>query len=222
MRAVLLDAMGTLVGLEPPAPLLRAQLAARGVDVSEEEAAAALRAEIAFYREYHGMARDRAGLDDLRDRCTAVLAGALPPAARELGDLRDVLLASLRFAAFPEVPAALDALRAAGLRLVVCSNWDVSLHDVLRETGLRERLDAVVTSAEVGAAKPDGRTFAAALHAAGCRAREALHVGDDLEADVRGARAAGIAAVLVDRAGAGAPAGVRVVRGLDELPTAAI
>ena len=41
--AVLLDALGTLVALEPPAPRLRAELAARfGLEVSEDEAARAI------------------------------------------------------------------------------------------------------------------------------------------------------------------------------------
>ena len=47
--AILLDALGTLVALEPPAPALRAELAARfGFEVTEEEAARAIAAEITF------------------------------------------------------------------------------------------------------------------------------------------------------------------------------
>jgi putative hydrolase of the HAD superfamily len=133
-------------------------------------------------------------------------------------DLQAALLASLRFAPYPEVPGVLRALRAAGARLVVVSNWDVSLHDVLAGTGLRPLVDAVLTSAELGIAKPDPAIFAAALEAAGgVRAAAALHVGDDEEADARGARAAGVPAVLVRRDGRPAPTGVRTIRALDEL-----
>ena len=58
-RAVLLDAMGTLLRLEDPAPRLRAALAARlGVDVGAEAAAAAIRAEIAYYRAHLHLGRD--------------------------------------------------------------------------------------------------------------------------------------------------------------------
>jgi HAD superfamily hydrolase (TIGR01509 family) len=74
---------------------------------------------------------------------------------------------------------------------------------VLERVGLRERVDAVVTSAAVGAAKPDPRIFTAALTAAGCEAHEALHVGDSPALDVAGARAAGIAARLLARGGGG-------------------
>jgi putative hydrolase of the HAD superfamily len=219
VQAVLLDALGTLLELEPPAPRLTAELAARGVAVSESEAAAALRAEIAYYRAHHDEAVDAAALDGLRDRCTAVLAGALPAHARATPDLRGALLASLRFRPYPEVPAALAALRAAGLRLVVVSNWDVSLHHALAHTGLAPLLNGAVSSAEAGAAKPAPAIFERALALAGGVApAAAVHVGDDVRADVAGARAAGIAPVLVVRDGAAGPDGVTTLGGLQALP----
>src|SRR4051812_39229423 len=50
-QAVLLDALGTLISFEPPAPRLRLALRERlGADVSEAAAEAAMRAEIAYYR----------------------------------------------------------------------------------------------------------------------------------------------------------------------------
>jgi putative hydrolase of the HAD superfamily len=102
---------------------------------------------------------------------------------------------------------------------VVVSNWDVSLRGVLADTGLAPHVDAVVTSAEVGVAKPRGAIFAAGLAAAGgVAAAEALHVGDSVEHDVEGARAAGIEPLLVVRDGAAAPPGVRAVDSLAALP----
>ena len=112
----------------------------------------------------------------------------------------------------------LERLRAGGARLAVVSNWDVSLHDVLERTAPARRcVDAVVISAELGVAKPDPAIFRAALERLGASAAEAIHVGDSVEADVAGARAAGLEAVLVARNGAQAPAGVRVVASLDGL-----
>jgi putative hydrolase of the HAD superfamily len=74
----------------------------------------------------------------------------------------------------------------------------------------------VLTSAEEGVAKPAPALFLRALARLGDPDPAAVvHCGDDLRADVEGARAAGLQAVLVDReGGAGAPAGVRVVRSL--------
>ncbi|HEU4658204.1 MAG TPA: HAD family hydrolase [Capillimicrobium sp.] len=218
---VLLDALGTLVTFAPPAPRLRDLLAERhAVAVTEAEAAAAMRAEIAFYRREHDRARDRPALAALRRDCAAVLRDALPAAAHaiDVDALTPTLLDAIRFEPFPEVPAVLDELRARGHPLAVVSNWDVSLHDVLDLTGLADRVDVVVTSAELGAAKPSAAPFRAALEALGAAPAGALHAGDTVAEDVDGARAAGITPVLVDRDGAGeAPAGVAVVADLKGL-----
>ncbi len=203
-RALLLDALGTLVELEPPVEPLRRELGERfGIEVSAAQATAALRAEIAFYRAHHDEASDRARLADLRRRSAEALRAALPPVVAQVpgAELTEALLAALRFRPFAEVPEVLRAGRERGVRLVVVSNWDVSLHDVLAEIGLAPLLDGVVTSAEAGAGKPDGAIFARGLALAGVAAHEALHVGDSVEHDVAGARAVGIEAVLVARDG---------------------
>ena len=121
------------------------------------------------------------------------------------------MLAAIRFRPYPEVPGVLRELRARGAAIVVVSNWDVSLHDVLERTGLRALVDDVVTSAELGVAKPDRRIFEHALGLAGATPADSVHVGDDVEADIEGARAAGIAPVFVARDGEPAPPGVRTM-----------
>jgi putative hydrolase of the HAD superfamily len=214
--AVLLDALGTLVELERPWPHLVAELAARGVVVSEDDARRAMLAEMAYYRAHHDEASTWAGLRDLRRRCAGVIVDELGTAL-PLGEVQEALLASIRFDVYPEVPEVLARLRAGGARLAVVSNWDVSLHDVLERTGLRALLDAVVISAELGVAKPQPAIFHAALRRLGAQAADALHVGDSLELDVAGARAAGLRAVLVARDGEPAPAGVATVSSLTGL-----
>jgi putative hydrolase of the HAD superfamily len=215
-RSVLLDALGTIVELERPWPHLVDELAARGVVIGEQDARAAMLAEMAYYREHHDEASSWPALRDLRRRCAAVvedhLRTALPPA-----DVEEALLGAVRFRPYPEVPAVLATLRERGARLAVVSNWDVSLHDVLERTGLRPLVDSVVISAEEGVAKPDPAIFRTALERLGADATAALHVGDSVEHDVAGARAAGLEAVLVARDGARAPAGVRTIASLDEL-----
>jgi len=221
-RAVLLDAMGTLLTFGDPVPRLRAGLRERlGVDVGEPAARAAIRAEIAHYRAHLHEGRDAASLAALRTACADAMRPALGAAAAAVPTpaLVDVLLGALRFTAYPDSVPALRALRAAGCRLVVVSNWDHSLHERLEELGLAPLLDGVVVSAELGAAKPDGAMFARGLAIAGVRAADAWHVGDDVAADVEGALAAGVRPVLVARDGhAAAPPGVPVVRSLAELP----
>jgi putative hydrolase of the HAD superfamily len=220
IRAVLLDALGTLLRLQDPAPALRAELAARcGLDVERETAETALAAEIAYYRAHNLEGRDRAALADLRRRCARVLRDALGPAARDarIEDVLAALLAALRFTPYPDVPPALERMRAAGLRLVVVSNWDVSLHDRLAETGIAERVHGAVASAELGAAKPAPAIFGRALAIAGVPAQEAVHVGDSPAEDVEGARMAGIEPVLLVREGQLAVEGVRTARSLAEV-----
>jgi putative hydrolase of the HAD superfamily len=226
-RAILLDALGTLLELVPPLPALRELLRERhAIEVSPEDARRALRAEMAHYRSNCVRAATPPALAQLRLECAAIIAEELGGAAGELGAqaLLPTLLDSLRFRPYPEVADALGRWRAGGATLVVASNWDISLHDVLHETGLRELVDAVATSAEVGTAKPSGELFAAALELAGATAAQATHIGDSLEEDVAGARAAGIEAVWLrragDRAGGQAPPGVAVISSLDELETA--
>jgi len=204
-RAVLLDALGTLVQLEPPWPLLRGTLAKRhAIEVSEVDAKRAMLAEMAYYRAHHREGRDSAGLADLRRRCALVLQENLPATVElEPDQVTEALLDSLRFVPFPDAAPSLAALRGAGLRLAIVSNWDCSLRAMLAELGLAAAVDAVVVSAEIGAAKPDPVIFREALGRLRCGPDEALFVGDSLETDVIGARAAGLRALLLDRAPSG-------------------
>jgi putative hydrolase of the HAD superfamily len=193
-RAVFLDALGTLIELEPPWLHLAPAL---GVE-ADERLVRAVRAEMSYYKEHSHEGRDEQSLAELRRRCADVLS-------RELG--REVpvatMMESIRFRAYPDAAPALDELRALGLRLVCVSNWDCSLPEVLDRVGLREAFAGVVTSADAGARKPDSAIFAPALALAGCRAEEALHVGDTAEEDVEAARAAGIPVLLLGRDGQG-------------------
>ena len=190
-RAILLDALGTLVELEPPWVHLRTALGDR---VRDDHLEAAVRAEMRYYRAHSEEGRDATSLADLRRRCAGVLS-------QELGQTVDVdtLMDAIRFRPYPDAAPALDAARDRGLATVCVSNWDCALPDVLERCGLDRRLNGVVASATAGARKPDPAIFAAALELVGCRPDEAVHVGDTAEEDVAGARAAGIDAVLLNR-----------------------
>ncbi len=221
-RALLLDAMGTLIRLDPPGPRLRRELHRRfALRLSPAEAEVAMAAEIALYRERMHGASDPAKVRALRDAAAEALRAGLPP-GRRLPDVPtaamvEVLLASLSFTAYPDAAPALRRLREPGVRIVVVSNWDSSLPEVLARVGLAGLLDVILTSSMAGAAKPDPEIFATALARAGVGAGQAVHVGDDLDQDVAGARAAGIRAVWLDRTGSPAPPGVPRITSLAEL-----
>jgi putative hydrolase of the HAD superfamily len=232
-RAVLLDAFGTLVTLDAPAPLLRALLAQRlGATVTEAQAAAALRAEVSYYRSHMREGVDLERVAELHARCAEVLRRALPaqPAITQAtaAVMTELLLESLRFSVFDDVRPALAELRAAGLRLVVASNWDASLDSVLDRLGLLDAVDGVISSAAAGFAKPDPRLLHSALLLAGVAADCAVHVGDSVREDVGAALAAGVRPVLLARdgdagqvdPGRGEPPlpRLRVIRTFTELP----
>ena len=222
VRAVLLDVLGTLVELEDPARALREEIERRaGVDVGTERAAAAFGAEISYYLAHHLEGRDMDAVERLRDRCAEEIRGSLAHEGLDHGTAREAMLAALRFRAYPDAEPALRDLRERGLRLVAASNWDASLDEALERTGLAPYLDGAVSSAVVGAAKPDPAVFRAALEIAGCGPREAFHVGDSPEGDVEGARRAGIPVALLDRRRtlADPPAGVLRIASLAELPS---
>jgi putative hydrolase of the HAD superfamily len=194
-RAVFLDALGTLIELEPPWISLRDMVPA---EVSDEQLVEALKAEMAYYKEHAHEGRDEASLAELRERCAALVSRKL-----DMDVTVDELVAAIRFSAYPDAVPALSVLRDRGLRLFAVSNWDCSLPRVLDGCGLGELLDGTITSAEAGARKPDPVIFERALELAGCGPDEALHVGDTAEEDVVGARAAGIRPLLIDRDGGG-------------------
>jgi putative hydrolase of the HAD superfamily len=105
-----------------------------------------------------------------------------------------------RMRAYDEVPLVLADLRARGLTLAVCSNWDWDLLEALDAAGVRGAVDVVVSSAWIGARKPHPRVYDAVLAQVGVAARDALFVGDTWTCDVEGPRAAGIQPVYVRRA----------------------
>ena len=104
---------------------------------------------------------------------------------------------------FPDALPALEAARAAGLRLGVISNWDERLRPLLDRLGLREYFEVLIISHEHGRTKPDEALFRAAAQAFGLEPALVCHVGDSHREDVLGARAAGFGAAWLCRSGEG-------------------
>ena len=118
---------------------------------------------------------------------------------------------------YPETRGVLSALRGAGMRLLVVSNWDSTLPRLLERLELLPFFDGVVVSAVFGASKPSRAIFNEAVRCAGVPHADALHVGDSLVDDYQGARATGLHALLVDRGGRHLPE-VESIASLAELP----
>jgi putative hydrolase of the HAD superfamily len=104
-----------------------------------------------------------------------------------------------RFELYEDAVPTLQALRMAGLKLGLLSNTARDLDVFVAHHGLD--VDAVLTSLVHGKTKPHDSIFRRLLELLDVRPEEALMVGDTLEDDVEGARAVGMQAVLLDRAG---------------------
>jgi putative hydrolase of the HAD superfamily len=122
---------------------------------------------------------------------------------------------------FPDSLRVLEGLLDRDLIVGAVSNWVWSLPELLHSLRLVGRFDFLAVSSHVGFEKPHPRIFEWALEQAGVPADTVIHVGDHLEADVRGAEAVGIDGVLIDRfdrhGSDEIPADVTVITSLDEL-----
>jgi FMN phosphatase YigB (HAD superfamily) len=100
---------------------------------------------------------------------------------------------------FDDAVSTLEALAAKGFSMAVVSNrisGGRSLHSDFELLGVREHFKALVCSSDIGRRKPHPLVFEHALRELGVAPGEAVMVGDSFENDVRGARAAGMTAVL--------------------------
>ncbi len=214
------DAYGTLIHFPAdPSPFdyMADAVQRAGADLPRERLDAALHAEMRYFKAHFSAVRtaedfQRLKLDDARVYVD------------ELGDTGAVRLDVVHMAAelheafatrvLPDALPAIDAVRAAGVRVGVLSNYSYLLPLVLDGLGLAERLDPIVFSAAVGAEKPDRQIFETAAAAVDAALADCVLIGDDLENDVEGGRRCGMPVVWIARDGATAPAGVATARDL--------
>lgn len=100
---------------------------------------------------------------------------------------------------YDDVLPLLEKWREQGMEMGIISNFDSRIHAVLQGLELRDLFSSVTISSTVGAAKPDGQIFKAALSKYGCEPTQALHIGDSLTEDYHGAKAAGLQALFLQR-----------------------
>lgn len=196
LKAVFVDAAGTLLHLREPV----------GVTYTRAAAAAGLgRDPVEVGRRFREALRRRRGMEQVGDGrvyWAGVVAESLE--TDDPGVFEALYATYARPEAWGVDPAALElfaALGEAGVSRGVVSNWDTRLRGLWAGLGLDRVFPILVCSAEVGWSKPDPRIFLHACARAGCAPGEAAHVGDDPVADVAGAEAAGLQAILYTREG---------------------
>jgi putative hydrolase of the HAD superfamily len=120
------------------------------------------------------------------------------------------------FELYDDVPGALAALRAAGLRIGLVSNSSRDVREFAMHHGLD--VDAGISSFHHGRTKPHASIFRAVLDLLGVEPAAAVMVGDTIADDIEGALALGMRAILLDREGT-RPEFEPRIEALDELPS---
>ena len=211
LRALLVDAMGTLLELrEPPADVYVRIAAQHGIAREREAVARALAAARIAPPPLAGVALGDVPMRE-REGWRAIVRAALGAEAAD-GPCFEALFAHYASGApwrlVPDAAAALRSARARELALGVASNMDARLPAILTALGVADLFDTLALPSTCGFAKPDARLFHAALRALGVPPGAALYVGDR-EADcVAAARAAGLHALRLDPAAAPGATGV--------------
>jgi putative hydrolase of the HAD superfamily len=183
MRAALIDLFDTLVWSEWR--VLRSQLAeAIGVEPHVLQRAY----EITYTSRQTGANGSAEG-----DIAVLVEACGLEAESRFVRDLADLVSGHLdrHVHLYEDSLPALRGLRERGIRTAVVSNCDHFAGPLVEALGLKDEVDALVLSCEVGAHKPDAAIYLTALDALGARAEQAVFV-DDQPPYLDGAAALGI------------------------------
>ncbi|HJW75978.1 MAG TPA: HAD family hydrolase [Thermoleophilia bacterium] len=180
---------------------------------------------LAAYRASY-QANELAHDDDVFERFAEIVVRAMADPGADAQAVRDCAAAVLdawntyeNFSLYPDVTPCLERLHAAGLRIALLSNTNRDLQAIVAHFALSRLVDATVTSAQIGHVKPSPRIFVAVLDVLHAGADETVMVGDSYEEDVRGALAAGLGAILLDRHSR-APLGCPTITSLLELPAA--
>jgi putative hydrolase of the HAD superfamily len=227
LRAVFLDIGDTVMRPNPSwEGVYQVALREFGVEVAMDDLYRALRG--AYHHGGWGMEEGFEPSEEISfQRTVAIDARAIAELGLEpmpeafFRRLSELFMITSHWHIFPDAYPALAALKDRGMTVGAVSNWVWNLPELLHALDLVGRFDFIAASARIGFEKPHPRIFEWALDKAGVEPPAAIHVGDHVDADVEGARAVGIAPVLIDRAGRYAPDevpdGVPVIRSLEEL-----
>lgn len=140
---------------------------------------------------------------------TAIGAGADPQAVDSslpqiVPSLMERFSSRQGYKLFHDSLPVLRQLHEMNIHTALISNTDTRMLSVLKDLEIAPYLDSVILSEVVGTEKPDAKIFRLAL-ASSVQSelvpQDGVHVGDELESDYNGARAAGMHALLLRRAG---------------------
>jgi putative hydrolase of the HAD superfamily len=158
---------------------------------------------------------------DYTRRIIEEMGGQGPNLDAAARDIYDEWASCHHFTLYEEVPDALRALHASGLKIGLISNTQRCLASFQTHFELEGLFSVTLSSSDHGYMKPHPSIFESALRAAAVEPERAVMVGDSLRHDVEGARRIGMRGILVARGGGGTtgcPPDVPVIQSLRELP----
>ena len=209
IRAVVFDAVGTLIHPDPPVSGAYARAARRfGIHLEEAEIGDRFRSAFARQEEFDrrcghltSAARE---IERWREIVSDVFREAVPSA-----ETRERIFAELwRHFAQPkswrvdqEAASCWQALAARGLIIAIASNFDDRLLEIARQIVPLDRAERLFISARIGHRKPAAEFFCFVERDLALAPSKFLFVGDDLENDYQGAKSVGWQAILLNRIG---------------------
>jgi FMN phosphatase YigB (HAD superfamily) len=222
IRAVTFDAYGTLVRLDKPFDRFVRQLERFGLRIPHDVAKQVFMTEMAYYREHHLEAKTPERLLSLRHRCADLLFRGLEtagvPSRFSAEQKLQILMGAIRFRLFADVPMILRWCASRGFATGVISNWDFSLKTILERLCASYPFNCVIISATEGMTKSAPGLFLKAAECLSLDPSQIVHIGDEVDSDFDGARAAGFVPVLLDRTGEAKSPPVRKIRTLTDFP----
>ena len=94
------------------------------------------------------------------------------------------------------VPDMLKQLKAIGIRTAICTDMTAHIqYRKIRQLGLADDIEMLVTSEEIGEEKPSPLMFQRSLKKLGLKPKDAAYIGDSFERDIKGASACGLHAI---------------------------
>jgi putative hydrolase of the HAD superfamily len=203
VRALLFDAVGTLIHPDPPVAKAYAAASARfGVQISETEIASRFRAAFTEREDVDRRNGFRTGSIWERSRWLRIVndvfcdAAPAETSARIFGELFLHFARPESWRVDPEAAACWQALAEKGLLIGIASNFDDRLTPIARRLPPLDRARHLFISAHIGYRKPAIEFYRAIERDLGLEPRELLSVGDDFENDYLGAKAAGWQSLL--------------------------
>jgi len=198
VQAVTFDAGGTLIEPWPSVGDVYAEVAAR-TGLKGLSVATLNRQFTAAWRAQKNFNYTRTAWAGIVDKTFNGLT-EVPPSQTFFPELYSQFARPEAWRIFDDVIPTLEELASSGVKVGVISNWDERLRPLLQDLKLDSYFDAIIVSCETGFAKPSPVVFEQAAEKLALPPERVLHVGDDLELDVRGAQRAGMQGLLLQRA----------------------